>query len=211
MLTALLVGFALGFIGSMPVAGPIAALVFARGVQGRFRSGSFITLGAALGEALYVFGVFYGFTAVLTRYVWLVPASRAAAAVLLTVLGVVFLRSKQPEPSAVEGGAERAWPSFLLGFTLTALNPTLLATWTAVVTMLYSTEIMSFSGVNALPFATGACAGIASWFLILLALIRRFRERLTLRTLARVVRVVGVVLLGLAAWFVFRLAQSLLA
>jgi arginine exporter protein ArgO len=70
---------------------------------------------------------------------------------------------------------------------------------------------MDFSGANALPFATGACAGIASWFLILLGLIRRFRERLTLQTLARVVRVVGVVLLGLAAWFVFRLVQSLLA
>ncbi|MBW2528342.1 MAG: LysE family transporter [Deltaproteobacteria bacterium] len=207
MLTALLVGFALGFIGSMPVAGPIAALVFARGAEGRFRSGSFIALGAALGESLYVFGVFYGFSEVLTRYGWIVPVSRAAAAIILTVLGVVFLRAKQAEPESSDASAERAWPSFLLGVTLTALNPTLLATWTAAVTTLYSADVLTFSGANAPPFAFGACVGIASWFLLLLALIRRFRERLTLRTLARVVRVVGVFLLGLAAWFVFRLVE----
>lgn len=211
MLTALLVGFALGFVGSMPVAGPIAALVFARGAEGRFRSGVFIALGGALGEAIYVFGVFYGFSAVLTRYEWIVPVSRAAAAIILTVLGIAFVRARQAEPDTQDVRAERAGASFLLGFTLTALNPTLLATWTAAVTTLYSAEALTFSGANAPPFAGGACLGIAAWFLILLALIRRFRQRLTLRTLARVVRIVGLFLLGLAVWFVVRFVQYLWA
>lgn len=210
MLTAVLVGFALGFLGSMPVAGPIAALVFARGAEGRFRSGGFITVGAALGESLYVFGVFYGFSEVLTRYAWIVPVSRAAAAVILTVLGIVFVRGQQSASEARDPGADRAWPSFLLGFTLTALNPTLLATWTAAVTTLYSAQVLTFSAVNALPFAVGACAGIAGWFFTLLWLIRRFRQRLTMKTLGRVVQVVGVVLLLLGAWFLVRFVQYLL-
>jgi len=210
MLTAIVVGFLLGFLGSVPVAGPIAALVFARGAEGRFRSGAFVAVGGALGEALYVFGVFYGFSEVLIRYEWIVPVPRAGAAILLTILGVVFLRAKQAEPTAPESGAERAWPAFLLGFTLTALNPTLLATWTAVVTALYSAQVLAFSGAHAPPFAAGACVGIASWFFLLLWLIRRYRERLTLRTLARVVRVVGALLLLLAAWFLVRFVQYLL-
>ena len=45
MLLAALIGLALGFFGSVPVAGPIAALVVSRGVQSRFRSGVFIALG----------------------------------------------------------------------------------------------------------------------------------------------------------------------
>ena len=78
MLTALTVGFLLGFVGSIPVAGPIAALVFARGAEGRFLSGVRIAVGGACGEALYVLAVFYGFSEYLTRYDWILPVSRAA-------------------------------------------------------------------------------------------------------------------------------------
>ena len=76
MLIAVIVGFLLGFLGSMPVAGPIAALVFARGAEGRFRSGVYIAVGGAIGEGLYVLAVFYGFSVYLTRFAWIVPVSR---------------------------------------------------------------------------------------------------------------------------------------
>ena len=48
VIPALVIGFALGFAGSMPVGGPVAILVFTRGVQGRFRSGVDVSLGAAI-------------------------------------------------------------------------------------------------------------------------------------------------------------------
>lgn len=210
MLIALIVGFLLGFIGSMPVAGPIAALVFARGAEGRFRSGVWVAVGGAVGEAIYVLAVFYGFSVYLTRFAWIVPVSRAAGAVILTALGITFLRAKVRERATPEARSDRAWPSLGLGLTLTLFNPTLIVTWTAAVTTLYTVEWMTFSGAHAWPFAGGAFAGIASWFMLLLVLIRRYRERFSMSTLRGVVRVVGVFLLGLAAWFVVQLVQYLL-
>lgn len=217
MLTAVVLGFLFGFLGSVPVAGPIAALVFARGVEGRFRSGVFIGVGGAVAEAGYAFLAFWGFSALLTQYPIVVPISRAAAAVVLTVLGIAFVRAKSSKTEATEGeGATRAkvadtvWASFVLGFGITALNPTLIATWSAGVATLYSTDLVQFTPDRAPPFGIGACVGIATWFWILIALIRRYRTRFSMATLRKVVRVVGVFLLALAAWFALRFVQFLM-
>jgi threonine/homoserine/homoserine lactone efflux protein len=210
VILSFVLGFGFGFIGSIPVAGPISALVFSRGLAGRFRSGAFIALGGAVAEAAYAFLAFWGFSAFLTRYAFIVPVSRALGALILTALGISFLRMKSLAQAAGDGHADTAWASFVLGLTITALNPTLIATWTAVVTTLYSTELLNFSTGKAYPFGAGTLSGIALWFLALLGLIRAYKDRFTVRTLLVVVRAVGVMLLGTAGWFVYRFAQYLL-
>ena len=55
MLWVALAGFARGFIGSMPVAGPVAVLVVSRSLEGRLRDGALIGLGSALAEGAYAF------------------------------------------------------------------------------------------------------------------------------------------------------------
>jgi len=209
MLFAALLGFAFGWLGSVPVAGPIAALVVTRGIQGRFRAGVFIALGGALAEAVYAFLAFWGFSTFLTQYPIIVPLSRAAAAVVLMALGIVFLRTKEASESEVPP-ADSAFGSFMLGASICALNPTLIATWTAVVTTLYSTSLIDFHGAQAVPFGLGALAGIAGWFLTLLWIIHRYRERFSPATLAKTVRVIGGALILLALWFVFRFVQYFL-
>ena len=52
MLTAALIGFCFGFFGSIPVAGPIAALVLKRGLTGRFRSAALVGAGGAIAAHL---------------------------------------------------------------------------------------------------------------------------------------------------------------
>jgi len=59
----------------------------------------------------------------------------------------------------------------------------------------------------AVPFAIGACSGIAGWFLTLLWAIRRYRGRFSPSVLARLVRIIGAGLLGLAVWFGWRFVQ----
>ena len=211
MILAFILGFAFGFIGSIPVAGPISALVLSRGLAGRFRSGAFIAVGGALAEAGYAFLAFWGFSAFLARYAFIVPVSRALAAVILTALAISFLRMKNVATAGGQARADTAWASFTLGFTITALNPTLIATWTAVVTTLYSTDLLSFSTGKAYPFAAGTLSGIAIWFLTLLGLIRAYKDRFSPRTLTVILRVVGVMLLGTAGWFLYRFVQYLLA
>ena len=155
MLTAALLGFGIGFVTSMPVAGPISLLVFGRGLQGKGRSGASLAFGSAIAESMYAYLAFWGFSALLARYAWIEPVSRGLTAVLLTALGVRFARMHTAAPSEEQPvtrqvGVKR---SFFLGLTITALNPTLIATWSVVVAALHSFDVVSFGSDRALPFA----------------------------------------------------------
>lgn len=192
---AALLGLCLGYIGSMPVAGPIAVLVLGRGLEDRSRNGLYIALGAAIAESVYAYLAFWGFSAFLTSYPWVESVARVAAAVLLMGLGVHFYR-KRPADKPIERpsnvGNKR---SFFLGFTITALNPTLIATWTFTVTTVYSFGIVTFNPLNALPFSLGAFSGIVLWFATMLYLLKRFRSKFARAGLDRLMRVMGVVLI----------------
>jgi threonine/homoserine/homoserine lactone efflux protein len=209
MLAALL-GFVFGFVGSMPVAGPVAVLVFGRGIEDRSRSALYLAAGSALAESVYAYLAFWGFSAFLTQYRWIEPVSTIAAALILCGLGLRFLLKRAPSERAALAprdprvGNKR---SFALGFTVTALNPALIATWTAAVTTVFSLQIVDFDESGALPFSIGAATGIVTWFATLLYLLNRFRSRLSPRLRDRLVRVMGVLLLvlglGLAARFAY--------
>jgi threonine/homoserine/homoserine lactone efflux protein len=213
MLAAALLGFCFGYIGSMPVAGPIAVLVFGRGLEDRARNGLFLASGAAIAESVYAYLAFWGFSAFLTRYPWIEPTSRVAAAVLLTGLGVhLYRRRPKPEGASVPQKNNGNKRSLFLGFTITALNPTLIATWTAAVTTVYSLDIVSFEASEALPFSFGAFSGIVGWFATLLYLMNRFKARFSRASIDRLVHVMGILLIGLglgiAGRFAYRLAHT---
>ncbi|HZO14203.1 MAG TPA: LysE family transporter [Polyangiaceae bacterium] len=208
MFLAALVGFLSGFIGSVPVAGPIAALIVTRGIEGRFRSGVFIAIGGAIVEALYAFLAFWGFMTYLTRYPIIDPISRGVAAAILFGLSIAMLRKKPSElPATTAPARDSALASFAVGATICALNPTLIATWSGLVMTVSSTKILEKSSSLAYPFAIGVCLGISGWFMALLALIARFKERFSPATLDRVVRAFGGFLLVVAFYFAWRFAR----
>ena len=202
MALAVLIGFLFGFVGSMPVAGPIAVLVFARGIEGRFRGALAIATGGAIAEAAYAFLAFWGFSTFLTKYTFIVPLGRGMAAAVLIALGIVFVRRRPAAEERKTAPVRDGWSgSLALGFTVTALNPTLIATWTAAATTLFTSGIVDFTPAMALPFALAACAGIVGWFGLLLFLVRRYKERFNTSTLNRVIQVMGVLLIALGSWF----------
>lgn len=204
MIVATLTGLLFGFVASMPIAGPISALVFERAVRGRMREGFSVAIGAAAAEAVYAALAFWGFASLLERYAWIQSLSDGLAAVILAVLGVLFLCHRRTETSNA-GGPERSGTGLLLGFTVTALNPTLIATWSAASAMLLSTGLVDLQSHHALPFGLGALLGIVLWFATLLRLVGRFRERFSYPHLVAVIRFTGGALLVLAAWFGWRL------
>jgi threonine/homoserine/homoserine lactone efflux protein len=196
MLAAAIVGVVLGFIGSMPVAGPIALLVLGRGLENRSRNGLALALGAAIAESVYAYLAFWGFGAVLARYAWIEQVARFGAAVALVALGVHFYRRRKQAAAvtapAANGGNKR---NFVLGFVITLLNPTLIATWTFTVTTVYSLGLLTFEAYKALPFSLGAFSGIVGWFATLLYLLKRFRTIVTTASLQRALNLVGIVLI----------------
>jgi threonine/homoserine/homoserine lactone efflux protein len=203
-----IIGFLLGFVGSMPLAGPIAVLVVSRAVVKRYVEARRLAYGAAISEAIYAGVSFWGFSTFLARYRSFLPVSHAITAVVLLIVGLQFVRWK-PRPPAHE--TERAGRTpFVLGFTISALNPTLLATWSAVVTAIYSRQIVVMKSWYALPFGLSAALGIALWFMTMVAFLKRFGGRFPASLVTWVVRSMGMLLIVIALWSGIDLARNLL-
>jgi len=195
-----LVALAFAFVGSLPLAGPIALLVVSNGVNGRHKEALRIALGAALAEGIYAFLAFWGFATFLARHRLVLPISHGVTAVILVALGARFVvfRVKEDEKAQEKPAAKPA--RFWLGFSISALNPTLLATWGAVTTFIYARQIVQFTPLLALPFGVFAAAGIALWGLMMVTLLRRFRHKVPNAALTWVVRGMGVVLIAVGVW-----------
>jgi threonine/homoserine/homoserine lactone efflux protein len=209
VLAAVIIGFLFGFVGSMPVAGPIAVLVFTRSVQDRGRSAVSIAVGGALAEAIYAFLAFWGLSSLLQAWPMAGRVASALAAVILLALGVMFIVSPIKEGEARrEGLRDRARHGFALGFGITALNPALIGTWSAATTTLFGTGLIEPDPGLALPFSASAAVGIVAWFALLVALIRRMKERFHPRTLGRVVQGMGVFLVVIGLGFAWRAVDA---
>lgn len=207
----LIVGFLFGYIGSIPLAGPISLLVLAYGLAGRLRGALAVAAGGAVAEGAYAYAAFRGLTGLFVRYPDLLPYSRAAGALVLLGLGGYFAFGQKDASSDPDAQRASKGGDLALGFTLSALNPTLLVTWTAAASTLYSTGWLAPSSSSAVPFSLGAAAGIVAWFATLLALVSRYRERFRPALLARVVRLLGGGLMMLGAYFAWLFARFLLA
>lgn len=199
---AILVGAVMGFLGSMPIAGPIAVLVLERGLVQRRREGLGVAMGAAAGESLYAFLAFWGIGEVIRRTPALLSASRLIGAAMLIGIGG-FLATRR---SAREAAKEDALPlagqkrkGFFLGLSITLLNPTLIASWTVVGATVHSMKLVGDGVVQAVGFAAGVGCGIVAWFALLLRLLTRFQRGLPASTVDRVLHVTGwcVIALGI--------------
>jgi threonine/homoserine/homoserine lactone efflux protein len=206
LLATCLIAMAFGFFGSMPLAGPIAVMVFSRASRRRYAEALQIGVGAAVAEALYAGVAFWSFTSLLARHPLVVPVSRAVTAVVLSALGIRFALWKTRDPKEEE---EHHSGTSLVGFSLSAINPTLLVTWSAAVAFLYSKGLGESSALAAIPFALCAGAGIALWFTILVAVLRKFEGRLPLSLLTWTIRALGVALVGLGIWSGVQLVEWL--
>jgi len=205
MLIPILVGFAFGYIGSMPVAGPISVLVLHLGLAHDSRKALYVAVGGAVAESLYALLAFWGLSTALDRYPVALPVSRAVGAGLLLALGLVMLLSRTrgatPRDQPPRKGRKR---SFVLGFLITAVNPTLIVTWTAAVGALHATGLLAMDQPEALPFAAAACAGIVAWFVTLLWLVGKWRDRVSAESLGRLKRVMGALLVAVGGWMALR-------
>jgi threonine/homoserine/homoserine lactone efflux protein len=190
-----LIAFGFGFIGSMPLTGPIAVMVFSACLEGRYGVALRMGLGAALAEAGYAAVAFWGFTRFFAEHPAVLPVSKGLSALLLTALGVYFARWS-PQDEAAGRSPGRDARGFLLGFSVSALNPTLLATWSAAVAFLYARQLVHFTPLGALPFGAAAGAGVAGWEAAMVGLLRRYTHRFPRRAMTWTVRGMGVLLLG---------------
>lgn len=204
---AALFGFGMGFAGSIPLAGPTTMLVLSFGIQGRIRAAAGVAAGSALPEAIYASLALWGFGALIERFHWIAPVSRGFAIAVLIGVGLfLILRPPGQDSETSEAVSDQTGilRSFLIGMSLTAFNPALILNWGAAATMLYSLELLDPDSAHAIPFGLGAAAGILSWFAIVLILLHRHHARISPKLRSRLLRSMGVILIGLAALAVAR-------
>ena len=296
-------GFVIGFAGSVPIAGPCAAVVFKHGIQGEYAGGRAVAMGSSLLEATWAGVAYVSFGHLASKLDVIVPFSKVIGAVLLLLLGLVFMRykgkdgagggkvgpvhsrkSSDPPGGAASssslkldrhdslaltaGGGDRgggrrrvevqqpptpqqqqpAQPStrfqgiplmsasklkdegsggkdsghsagfnrrkLLLGASLSALNPGLLATYGGALSAIVGSVPLEFTRARALCFAVGVVAGINTWFSILLRLLKRYQTAIKPQAVRKFVRAMGYVLfvLGLyvahSAWVYFAAAPT---
>ncbi|MGH7682265.1 MAG: LysE family translocator [Candidatus Eiseniibacteriota bacterium] len=198
-------GFGLGFVGSMPIAGPVSLLVAERGVAARYRDGFLLACGAAVAEAGYCAAALYGYDFLLDRWPPLRPLLSAIGALLLIALGIHFIRRRRPraEGHAPSRALVARSHQAALGFTLVVLNPSVLVSWLAVLAALHATGLKPEGASDRLLFVAGVGLGIVTWFGGLLAMLRRGRERMSPVVLDRMVRALGGVLCAVGLYTLY--------
>lgn len=171
LFVALLLGLALGFLGSVPVAGPVSTMVFDRAIADQPREARAVGVGSGVAEGLCALLSFYGYARVLRSFPAVIPVTRAVGAAIFVGLGL-YLALRRPPVGAtiVRRDTGRRW---LLGFTVSALNPTIIISWTGVIAALHGAGVLSPDPADALPFATGVACGSAFWFVLLVSLLTR--------------------------------------
>ena len=201
-----LVALVVGFFGSLPLAGPIAILVVSNAAGRRYTEARRIAMGAAAAEGGYAFLAFWGFATFLASHALVLPISHGLTAVFLCGLGLHFvvftMKGVSRTPSTTRAG--RFW----LGFWIAAANPTLLVTWGAVTTFLFSKGLVRMTGLLAVPFGVAAAAGVGAWGLATVAVLKRVQ--VPRATLTRLVRAMGLAMIGLGLWSGVELARFLL-
>ncbi len=200
------VALVFGFVGSMPLAGPIAILAMARASRGKYSEAMRVGLGAAVAEGLYAGVAFWGFTTFLANHAFVVPLSHAVTAIVLAAVGARFVFWK---PTEEKDTRENKAGTALLGFSVSAINPTLFLTWSAAVAALYSRGLKETSPAYAIPFGACAAVGIGAWFVTLAALFRRHGEKLPRAVMTWVIRVMGLALVAFALWSAAKLVHFL--
>jgi threonine/homoserine/homoserine lactone efflux protein len=200
MILALLVGVVMGFIGSIPLAGPTSFLVLKNALEKGKREGFDIAVGAAAAETVYAFVALWGLTSALVRFPSLASIARVLGAVLIIVIGVYLVRRRSTERTREkETEKDHQGRRWVRGFASAIFNPTLIVTWTTVVTALHATSLVEMRPANALPFALGVGAGITGWFAILVKIVQRFRDHIENGGLDRIVRAMGWSMIAIGA------------
>jgi threonine/homoserine/homoserine lactone efflux protein len=168
LLLALLLGFLLSLLGSLPMTGPLALLVLDRVVSGQRRSAFWIAGAGALVEGIIAAAIAAFLPLVLEHSASIVRVARVSgAAVILAVGLVLMLRPK----TVTQLETQNKNQSLMAGFLATSLNPTLLATWTIAVTGLHANGLLDGGFQEGPLFGGGVVLGVLAWFgaLVLLA------------------------------------------
>jgi threonine/homoserine/homoserine lactone efflux protein len=196
MISSLLVGLLMSFIGSMIPTGPIALIVLKRGLRSQNLGALSLASGAAIAEAGYALLAYLGINFALSRYPRENFILQILAGGILIIFALVCIFDGHGHQSK-KSSREYPGANFLLGLSIAGLNPTFLVTWAGLVAVARGAGLIS--DLHAAPaFALGVLLGPILWFWILIRVLNHHAGRLSPETLMTVEKALPIVLLILA-------------
>lgn len=221
MITAILVGIAVGFMLAIPP-GPIAMAAIRTGIRDGWKSALKLGAGASMFDVMYS-----GLAMLATSAVVAVLQDLEASSPLPTIIlqfaivgvmigfGVMQFRERPYRPDV----QPRQKPSnfidwirghgpFLVGsgYAVANLaNPTFIPSVAALTTFVQKLEVFEDSVVNDLIFAIGFGAGNMLWLIILVRLIVANRHRMTPTFIKRIQQLSGATLIGFGTFYGIRI------
>ncbi|MCX7631889.1 MAG: LysE family translocator [Turneriella sp.] len=161
----------------MPVTGPVALVVFRCGLRSQFGLALRIAVGAAIAEGIYCAVAAFGYAQILSLFPFLAVYLRYIGAIVLMILGVIFLLQRVHLDIQKQPTIERGHGGFVSGFLIAALNPTLFLTWGSATSTIFSWfEKITFWDLALFPVF--ACFGIVSWFAIMLEIFKKYHAQI---------------------------------
>ena len=152
IITLSIVGLLVGFIFSMPIAGPISILITSNALNGRKRYCDLAALGASVADFIYVFCAVYGLTRFYSFLKPAIPYVLLVGMIFLIFLGYKISRTKIDLDHLNENEnmpkVKKERSGFITGFLLNFLNPTLFFGW-------LTSSFIVISLVTSLGFSTG--------------------------------------------------------
>ena len=196
----MLKGFLIGLSIAAPV-GPIGVLCIRRTLSDGRIAGLVTGLGAASADAVYGSMAAFGLTLITGFLVAQQNILSIIGGIFLLYLGIrTFLSHPAEEPADVKRQG-LPW-AYLSTFFLTLTNPLTILSFAAIFAGLgLASEQHSLAA--AILLVAGVFLGSATWWLFLSGAVSLFRNRFTLRAMAWVNRISGVIIVGfgLAALF----------
>lgn len=193
-------GFVLGMIGSVPVAGPVSAMVMHRAMAGRYREGIMVAAGAAMMESLYCAMVLSGHDAILGRWPRIETSLRMTGSLVMVLLGVYFVFFLRLKPFHDTGNApardQGMKRHFTLGVSLVAINPAVPVNWSAIVTVVHTVGLGLVGLARGVAFVIGVGAGVLGWFGAVVFMLRHMGSKFSLRFFQSLLRALGFVLMA---------------
>jgi len=201
-LDLLIRGLVAGFIIAAPV-GPVNVLCISRTLSKGWRSGLVSGLGAATADALY--GCIAGFSItfviqfLIREEFWI----RLFGGIFLVLIGVSYF--KRPPSLSTEGEERSGESDYASTLLLNLTNPTTVLSFLAVLAALGMSD--SRTSWLSLLLVVGIFCGSMLWWVVLISVINRVRDRFNDRAVLWMNRIAGVAIGGFGV-VTFALSRS---
>ena len=208
MLTYFLIGAIIGILTGVPI-GPANVAVIDSAYRHNLLRALAVAFGAALGDCLYAGLGVLGVGPLLVRNPSVPPVLYTVSGAVLTVYGIITVRSQPVKAVPTTRKKELATDSqhmlagFALGVALIFMNPAAIVTWVVIVGS-YMGGVSELEGLSA---TLGVGAGSLAWFTGV-AYLADHGKRVLGEKAIWITRVVGVLLIG---YGLFSLGRGLYA